>query len=265
MNAAAIPAGEHDDGRMSLIDHLVELRDRLIKCAVAIAIGGIGGFMLYNHLFAALIQPYKDLCEAHPSASITNCKLLAVDPLEGFTVRLKIATYSGIGFAMPVLLWQLWRFIAPGLYKHERRLAFPFVGSALALFVMGAGLAYWTMPKALSWLQGIGGDNLVTGYSPAKYFQLISYYMLAFGVGFEFPVLLVFLQMVGVLKVATLRKFRRYALVGITIVVAVITPSGDPITMLALSVPMCIFYEFSIIIGRLMARRKAKASVSADA
>jgi sec-independent protein translocase protein TatC len=265
MSAAAISADEPDDGRMSLIDHLVELRDRLIKCAIAIAVGGVIGFLLYNRLFAALIQPYKDVCEAHPSSSITNCKLLATDPLEGFTVRLRIATYGGIGIAMPVLLWQLWRFIAPGLYKHERRLAFPFVASALALFVMGAGLAYWTMPKALSWLQSIGGDNLVTGYQPAKYFTLITYYMLAFGVGFEFPVLLVFLQMVGVLKVETLRRFRRYAIVGITVVVAVITPSGDPVTMLALSVPMCVFYEVSIIIGRLMARKKAKASTDAAA
>jgi sec-independent protein translocase protein TatC len=263
MSSAAIPVEGDDDGRMSLVEHLVELRSRLIKSAIAVVAGATIGFLLYNHLFAALIQPYKDLCESHPDASITHCKLLATDPLEGFTVRLKIATYGGIGFAMPVLLWQLWRFIAPGLYKHERRLAFPFVASALVLFIMGAGLAYWTMPKALSWLQGIGGDNLVTGYSPAKYFTLISYYMLAFGVGFEFPVLLVFMMMVGVLKVDTLRRFRRYAIVGITVVVAIITPSGDPITMLALSIPMCLFYEVAIIIGRLLARKKAKAAAAA--
>ena len=105
--------------------------------------------------------------------------------------------YGGIALAMPVILWQIWRFITPGLYSHEKKYAIPFVVSALVLFVMGAALAYYTLPKALDFLVNIGGENLQTQFRPAPYFQLITYMMLAFGVGFEFPVILVFLQLAG--------------------------------------------------------------------
>jgi len=153
-----------------------------------------------------------------------------------------------------VLLWQVWRFISPGLYDNEKRYAVPFVASALALFATGAGLAYWTMPRALEFLGDIGGNDLEQFYSPSKYLQLITYMMLAFGVGFEFPIVLVFAQLAGVLRAATLRKHRRYAIVGITVLVAVITPSGDPFSMLALSIPMILFYEVSILLGGWLTR-----------
>ena len=126
--------------------------------------------------------------------------VLQTEPLEGFSVRLKIAGYGGIALATPVLLWQLWRFVTPGLYAHEKRLAIPFMVSALTLFVLGAGLAYYTLPRALEFLVDIGGtDNFVTAFQPGKYFSLITYMMLAFGIGFEFPILLVFLQLAGIL------------------------------------------------------------------
>jgi sec-independent protein translocase protein TatC len=147
--------------------------------------------------------------------------------------------------------------VTPGLYPHERRYAIPFVVSALALFVLGAGLAYYTLPRALEFLVDIGGDNLITAFAPGKYFQLITYMMLAFGIGFEFPIVLIFLQLAGILETDTLRKGRRFAIVGILVLVAVITPSGDPISMLMLSVPMIIFYEVAIIIGRILTNRQA--------
>src|SRR5205807_1922232 len=121
---------------------------------------------------------------------------------------------GGVALAMPVILWQLWRFITPGLYAHEKRYAIPFLVSALSLFVLGAGLAFYTLPQALQWLISIGGsDNFVTAFAPDKYFRLVTYMMLAFGIGFEFPILLVFLQLVGVLSVESLRRARRYAIV----------------------------------------------------
>jgi sec-independent protein translocase protein TatC len=131
------------------------------------------------------------------------------------------------------------------------------VVSALTLFVLGAGLAYYTLPRALQFLVNIGGDDLVTAFAPGKYFQLITYMMLAFGVGFEFPIILIFLQMAGIIDPGMLRRARRYAIVGICILVAVITPSGDPISMLMLSVPMVIFYEVAIVVGALISRRQA--------
>lgn len=251
-----------DEGRMSLMEHLTELRNRLIKSVLAVAIGALVGFVLYSHIFDFLIDPYQQLCEGGDSQSVSGCRLLATDPLEGFSVRIKVSTYGGIALAMPVLLWQLWRFISPGLYEKERRYAIPFIGSALALFLAGAGIAYWTLPKALQFLADIGGDDLATAYSPSKYFQLIVYMMLAFGIGFEFPIVLVFLQLIGLVDPATLARYRRFAIVGIAVIVAVATPSADPISMLALTIPMVVFYEVSIIIGRILVRRRAAADAA---
>jgi sec-independent protein translocase protein TatC len=243
--------GTPDEGRMTLIEHLTELRNRLIKSVIAVGIGMVAVFFLYDAVFDFLIDPY---CEISPDG---ECQLLQTDPLEGFSVRLKIAGYGGIALAMPVLLWQIWRFVTPGLYPHEKRYAVPFVVSALILFVLGAGLAYYTLPKALDFLADIGGDNLDQFYSPSKYFTLITYMMLAFGIGFEFPILLVFLQLAGIVDAETLKRGRRFAIVGIVVLVAVITPSGDPYSLLILSVPMYLFYEISIIIGGIVARRRA--------
>jgi sec-independent protein translocase protein TatC len=255
MSTAAVSV-RADEARMSLIEHLTELRDRLIKIVLAVLFGMILAFLLYNPIFDFLLQPYEDITNSR--TSLTGGKLLQVDPLEGFGIRMKLAMYGGIAIAMPVILWQIWRFMTPGLYDHERRYAIPFVVSALVLFLLGAGLAYYTLPKALEFLVDIGGsDNFVTAFAPGKYFTLITYMMLAFGIGFEFPILLIFLQMAGILSVDALRRGRRYAIVGICVLVAVITPSGDPISMLMLSVPMVIFYEISIIAGRIIDRRRA--------
>jgi sec-independent protein translocase protein TatC len=240
-----------DDGRMTLVEHLTELRNRLIKCVVAVGLCAIVAFFLYQDIFDFLLKPYCDL-------QLNDCKLLQTDPLEGFSVRLKVTTYAGIARAMPVLLWQIWRFVTPGLYEHERRYAIPFVVSSIVLFFLGAGLAYFTLPKALEFLSTIGGNNLETQFRPLPYFQLVSYMMLAFGIGFEFPILLVFLQLAGIVQPGTLGRYRRHAVVGITVLVAVITPSGDPYSLAVLSVPMYIFFEASILIGRIAARRKRR-------
>ncbi len=255
MSTATLPVPT-DDAPMSLMEHLGELRDRIIKVVLAVVIGMLISFLLYDHIFNFLLQPYENI--ANTRNSLTDGKLLQVDPLEGFGIRMKLALYGGIGIAMPVILWQIWRFVTPGLYAHEKRYAVPFLLSALTLFVLGAGLAYYTLPRALEFLIDIGGsDNFVTAFAPTKYFTLITYMMLAFGIGFEFPILLIFLQMAGILGPQQLRNARRYAIVGICVLVAVITPSGDPISMLMLSVPMVVFYEASILIGRILERRSA--------
>lgn len=240
---------------MTIVEHLTELRNRLIKSLVAVAVGAFVAWLLYSQILDFLLEPYKSV-----KNSIAPGELLQTGPLEGFAVRLRITGYVGIMFAMPVILWQVWRFITPGLYAHERRYAVPFVLSALLLFMLGAGLAYWTLPKALEFLSTIGGEQFTQAYTADKYFTLIAYMMLAFGAGFEFPILLVFLQMAGVLSTRTLRQWRRYAIVGIAVIVAVVTPSADPISMLALTIPMCLFYEVAIIIGRIRDRRAAKAA-----
>ena len=256
------------DGRMTLVEHLVELRNRLIKSVLAVGIGAIVCFVFYGPIFRVLVQPYcdslSDSVRANAFAITGNpdasCKLVARDPLEGFGVRMTVAAYGGISLAMPVILWQLWRFIAPGLYKHERKYARSFVASGVLLFALGGALSYWSVPRALQFLNTIGGNDLTVAYSPRPYLSFIVKMIVAFGIGFEFPILLCFLQLIGVISPQTLRKFWRHSLVGIVILVAVVTPSGDPITLTVMSVPMYLFYELSILFGRLQQRRKRKAA-----
>jgi sec-independent protein translocase protein TatC len=246
---------------MTLVEHLTELRNRLVKALLAIAVGGIAGFVFYPQIFDALINPYCDIDRV--TAVTGECALYIRDPLGGFKLRFMIAGYSGLFLASPVVLWQLWRFITPGLYENEKRYAVPFVLSSVALFLTGAGLAFWTVPKAFEFLFSIGGDDLTPLLEPVAYLSFITFMMLAFGIGFEFPVLLVFLQLVGVLSSRRLRSWRRYSIVIIVVLVAVITPSGDPYSLLALSVPMYLFYEVSIIFGRVIERRRLKAASAA--
>lgn len=264
---------ELDDGRMTLVEHLTELRSRLIKAVLAVAAGAVLAFVFYRHIFSALIEPYcRSLSDEARRLAIEttgdpdgSCKLVARDPLEGFGVRLTVATYSGIALAMPVILWQLWRFIAPGLYKHERKYARGFVISGAVLFLFGGLLSYWTLPKALRWLADIGGNDLVTEYSPKFYLSFVVKMIVGFGIGFEFPILLCFLQMIGVVTPQLLRRYWRHAVVGIVALVAVVTPSGDPISLTVLSVPMYLFYEISILYGRMWQRRRAKHSPAGGA
>ena len=245
------------DGRMPLLEHLEELRRRLIRAVAAIAVGTVACWILYPQILDLLLQPY---CQIRGSGAESNafgdgCELLVTDPLEPFGVRMMVAGYGGVALAMPVLLWQAWRFVVPGLQAGERRWAIPFVVVGVLLFATGCGLAYWSIPRALDFLIGIGGPDLVSVFSPSKYLGFIVKMMLAFGIGFEFPLVLVFLQLIGVVTPAGLRRTRRYAVVGIVALVAVLTPSGDPFTLLILSVPMLLFYELAILLGLLRNRR----------
>jgi sec-independent protein translocase protein TatC len=262
MSTDAAPV-EGDEGRMTLVDHLTELRSRLIKSVLAVVAGGVICFVMYPQIFDVLIAPYERIATEENSLTGEAGQLITTDPLEGFSVRLKVAAYGGIALAMPVILFQIWRFVTPGLYAHERRYALPFVLSSMALFVTGAALAYYTLPRALEFLITIGGPDLITAFTPSRYFSLILYMMLAFGIGFEFPILLIFLQMAGILEPQTLANVRRYAIVGIFVLVAVITPSGDPYSLMMLAVPMVLFYELSILAGKLIQRRRARAEVGA--
>ncbi|MEM7287904.1 MAG: twin-arginine translocase subunit TatC [Actinomycetota bacterium] len=249
---------KEEEGRMSLVEHLTELRTRIIRSVIAIAIGAIIGWFLYIPVLDFILEPY---CETLDQACADGQATLRIDePLEGLSTRMTVAGYIGIMLAVPVWLWQAWRFISPGLYPHERRHGVTFVGLGVLLFAAGASLAYWTLPRALEFLTEIGGEDLVTEFRARAYIEFIIKMMLAFGLGFEFPLVLVFLQILGVVNHQALARQRRLALVGIVILVAVITPSGDPISLVALAGPMYLFYEGAIIFGKLRNRRRAKAN-----
>lgn len=246
------------DSSMPLLAHLSELRSRVIRALLAVGIGAVVGWMIYHPVRRLLMHPLKQLAEQ--SEGQIHDRFLSLDPLEEFMLRLRMSGYIGLVLAMPVILFQIWRFVAPGLYRNERRYAGTFIGSATLLFLAGAGLAYYALPAALEFLTSVGGSEVTYQYTAENYLMLIIYMMVAFGLGFEFPVLLVMLQLVGILKPTQLAQVRRFAIVGNAVVAAVITPSADPVTMLTLTVPMCVLYEIAIIIGRLIVRRRRNAA-----
>ncbi|MBV9411578.1 MAG: twin-arginine translocase subunit TatC [Acidimicrobiia bacterium] len=229
---------------MTLVEHLTELRRRLIISAIAVAVGAGVAFMLYSPILAFLSGPYHSITHGQ--------KLIVTDPLEAFATRLKIAAWAGLFFASPVVLWQLWRFITPGLHPKEKKYAIPFIIASVLLFLMGAAVALLTLKPALQFLQSVGGQELATYYRASPYLSLVMLMIVAFGVAFEFPILLVFLELAGVLPSKKLRKWRRPAIVIIVTVAAVITPSQDPYSLFAMAMPMCLFHEASVLVGRLL-------------
>jgi sec-independent protein translocase protein TatC len=252
-----LKGAERDGSDMSLSDHLRELRYRLIISAGSVFVLMIPAWFLYPWFLDVLNQPYcQALIDQDPTA---NCDFLVTNLLDPFSLRLKVAGYGGLFLAMPVLLWQLWRFIAPGLYRRERRYSIAFVASALVLFAAGAGVAYLTLTKAVEFLVQISGPDIDIRSGPNEFVRLSLFMMLAFGIGFEFPIVLTSLQMMGVVTPQQLSKWRRQVILVIVILAAAITPSGDPFSLAALSVPMYLFYELSILLGRLLARRRARS------
>ena len=243
------------DDRMTLTEHLAELRTRIIRSVLAVIVGIIVLLAFYDQLLRFLRRPYDQLCAEKPKLA-GKCSLQFIGPLEGFSTRLSICTYGGVILALPVILWQIWRFVVPALHAKEKKYAIPFVVSSVVLFLMGAAVAYWTLTPALDFLISWAGNDVQANFQVSKYVSLFGLMVAAFGITFEFPVLLVFLQLVGVLTPQTLMKQWRYAVVIIFIIAAVITPSGDPYSMMALAGPMTLFYLISIIIGKIAQKRK---------
>ena len=232
---------------MTLTEHLTELRRRVLVSVAAFVVAATVAFLGYNWILAGLKHPY---CQVAP----THCGFYVTGPLDGLALRIKIAAYGGIFLASPVWLWELWRFITPGLNPREKKYAVPFILATIGLFTLGATVAFLIFPHALAWLDSIGGPSLNQILDPNKYLSLIILLMVAFGVTFEFPVLLVSLELAGVLTPRQLSSWRRWAIIGIVVLAGVITPSSDPFSMLAMAVPLYVFYELSILIGKIVRR-----------
>ena len=232
---------------MTLTEHLTELRRRLLVGVIGFLIAAVVAFLAYNQILAFLKDPY---CHANHG----HCALYVTSPLDGLSLRIKIAAFGGLVLASPILLFELWRFITPGLKKNEKRYAIPFVVSSVVLFLCGVGVAYVSFSHALVFLGSIGGPGLQEIYNPNQYLSLIIWMMIIFGLTFEFPVLLVSLELARVVTPAQLLGWWRWAIISITVASAVFTPSGDPLSMLALAVPLVAFYFMAIGIGKLARR-----------
>jgi sec-independent protein translocase protein TatC len=248
------------DGSMSIMDHLRELRQRVIRALLAVAVGTIVMLAAYDPVKNWLTRPYRNLCSSRPEFQCDG-SLFALGPLDGFSARLRVCAYGGLVLALPVVLWQVWRFIVPALNKQEKRYAVPFIVSSVILFAAGCSIAYWTLDKALEFLINFSGSDITEAYRITDYIMLVVMMMLAFGVGFLSPVLLVFLQLVNAVRPQTLIKQWRYALVSIFVVAAVITPSGDPVSLLALAVPLSVLFLISILVGWLLTRKRPATAI----
>lgn len=242
------------NGTMTVIEHLEELRHRLVISLIAVTLGAVAGWFLYPAFLHAMQTPYCHWVQSVPRSQrpVTGCRLTATGLLDPMLVKLKIVLFLGLALTLPILLYQLWAFIVPGLTAKEKRYSVPFILASTLLFVFGGLLAYFTLPKALGFLLGFAGSQVTPLLQFSTYISFVLLVTLAFGLSFEFPILLVFLTMVGVLTSARLRAWRRWAILGISVFAAVITPSSDPYSMLAMMIPMCLFYEASIIVARIM-------------
>jgi sec-independent protein translocase protein TatC len=277
---------EIEASRAPLLDHLIELRGRLIICAAALAVGFVICFFFATDIYIFLLAPFEraqgllavqKATGGHKGPfdlllTIAGLKSLAgvhvepihmvfTEPLEFFFTKLKLAGFGAVVLTFPVLAWQLYRFVAPGLYKRERSAFLPFLLASPVLFLMGAALVYFVMLPFVLWFslnqQIVGNAAISVQLLPkvSDYLSLVVTLLLGFGLCFQLPVILALLGMVGMVSSKMLRSGRRYAILAVFVVAAVITPP-DPISMMSLVIPGVLLYEVSILCVWLIERRR---------
>ncbi|GAA0445014.1 Sec-independent protein translocase protein TatC [Acrocarpospora corrugata] len=236
-------AASDDDGRMSLMDHIRELRNRIVKIILGVVAGTIVGFIFFDPIWDFMTGPFCRLPAAYKMGDGTECNLVVGSVTGGIFINLKVAFMFGMVVSAPVWLYQLWAFVTPGLYRNEKRYSFTFLGIAVPLFLSGSALAYLTMDKGLSLLLGFVPENAIALIDVNDYLSFLMLMLVIFGVSFLLPLLMAFLNIIGVLRYSAVAKHQRMVVFLMFVFAAVATPSQDPFTMLALGLPMIgLFY-----------------------
>jgi sec-independent protein translocase protein TatC len=248
------------EGRMPVLDHLRELRSRIIKMIVLVALGAVVGWILYPHTLHLLREPYCSVPQKYrfTPKGVGDCVLIYHGALDGFTTRLKVSVISGAVFTGPLWLYQIWAFITPGLRKNEKKYTRIFVAASTLLFVAGMALAYVVLSKGLRVLLEQAGSGTQAQLTVSEYISFVTLMLVAFGAAFEVPLIVVMANFARVLPYRFLRKSRRVGIFLIFVFAAVATPTTDPFTMIAMAVPMVLLFEAAIQIARVHDRRRAR-------
>jgi len=249
------------DARMPLMDHIRELRDRVVKVAIALTVGSVIGWFVYNHVWHFIEEPFCRLpatTREIPGQHAHGCSLYVTGIFDAFFLRLQISIAVGAIISSPVWLYQFWAFIAPGLYRRERRWAYLFVGTAVPLFAIGATIAYFAMTRGLHFLLSMVPAGVTPLITISTYLSYAGAMLIIFGIAFEMPLVFVLLNMAGILTHARFRKWRRMIIFLVFAFAAVFTPSPDPISMLLLALPCVVLVELSEIFAWANDRRRAR-------
>ncbi len=251
---------QNPEGRMPLMDHIRELRNRVVKIALGLIAGMIVGFIFFTPIWHVIERP---LCSAVIRGQ-TGCNNLGVNqlvldgPLDSFYLRVKVAVIAGVILSSPVWLYQIWAFVAPGLYSREKRWSYIFLGTAVPLFLIGATLAYWSLGRSMHYLLGLTPQHVANLIQVDQYISFVMTMLLAFGIAFEVPLLIVMLNLAGILTHERFRKWRRVMIFGVFLIAGMANPSPDPITMLILGGACAALVEVAEFIVWSNDRRRAR-------
>lgn len=255
------------EARMSVLDHLRELRRRLIVVVLLIAAGAVLGWVLYDPVLRFLESPYCSVPAKYRyhGSDPKGCDLIYTGVLDGFTTRLKVSFIAGTVFTAPLWLYQIWAFITPGLRKNERKYTVIFIVSSTLLFIVGMGLAYIVLRQTLHTLIVSGGSGTQALLTVDKYLSFITMMMLVFGLAMELPLIIVLANLAGALPARLLKKSQRLGVFLIFVFAAVATPSTDPFTMVGMAVPMVVLFEASVLFAVVHDRRKTRRRAAEQA